>query len=69
MMKMINSYQLSANSFRPPTVSLLLRHLQAAVSAQLAWQKAVILGKNEMDSQYLRMEIVYGLSPEIIKDI
>ena len=45
----------------------ILDALAAAVSAQLAWQKAVILGNDKTDSQHLRMEIVYGLSPRISK--
>jgi len=44
----------------------ILDALAAALSAQSAWQKAVIIGNKEMDSHLLRMEIVYGLAYENI---
>lgn len=47
----------------------ILDALAVALSAKLARQKAVILGNNEMDSHRLRMEIVFGVSPESIEGL
>jgi len=46
----------------------ILDALAATLSAQSAWQKSATLGNNEVDSKNLRMEIIYGLSPESLKD-
>ena len=43
--------------------------LAGALSAQLACQRPVILGNNEVDSKSLRMEIVYGFSKDTINRI